>query len=358
MERVFIKKIGFSLCAAPLAALLLTGTAAAQAQTTASDSAPQQNSAAGAQESITLRHTIEDWSVLTLNKSELKMAPPTPGEFDRGSTYTRERWQLQWRDLDPIDLYVIKPKGIEKPPVILYLYSTEVASKRPFINDGWCQRVTSGGFAAVAFVPALTEDRFQMRPMKQWFVSELQEALGETTHDVQMILNYLEMRKDLDMSRVGIFGTGSGATVGILAAAADPRIRVLDLVNPWGDWPNWLHTTPLLTPIERKDYVTPEFFAKAAPLDPVKWLPKLVDQKIRLQIVDEETTRVKASLDTLEAAAPKNVSVVHYATLMQHRLASSQGHAFQWVKDQLQPPSPVQPEKSASADTSLPTTKP
>jgi hypothetical protein len=372
-NKVLVKKIVFLLRPASLALLLLIVSAATQAQNASSESAAQQNAAqlgparqnaqqqrAGENmpESVTLRHTIEDWTKITLENSELAMAPPALGEVDQEPSYTRERWQVQWRDLDPIDLYIVKPKGVEKPPVVLYLYSTEVASKRPFINDGWCQRVTSGGFAAVAFVPALTEDRFQMRPMKQWFVSELQESLAETTHDVQMILNYLELRKEFDMSRVGTFGTGSGATVGILAAAADPRIKVLDLVNPWGDWPNWLHTSPLITPIERKDYVTPEFLAKVAPLEPLKWLPKLREQTIRIQIVDEETKLEKVSMENLAATAPPNAKIVRYPTLMQLKLASTQGRAFEWVKDQLQPPLVVQPDKSALADTSGSKAKP
>jgi hypothetical protein len=53
-------------------------------------------------------------------------------------------------------------------------------------------------------VSALNGHRYTYRPMKQWFVSELQEALGSSVHDVQMILNYLSTRDDLDMSRVGM----------------------------------------------------------------------------------------------------------------------------------------------------------
>src|SRR5271168_286134 len=149
-----------------------------------------------------LRATVEDWSAITLEKSDLKPIEPVLGGLERTPTYTRARILVQWRDMDPIDLYIIKPVGVEKPPVIFYLYSYEAASKTAFMNDGWCKRVTSGGFAAVAFVPALTEDRFRMRPMKEWFVSELQESIATTTHDVQMILNFLEQRKDLDLSKV------------------------------------------------------------------------------------------------------------------------------------------------------------
>ncbi|PMX83155.1 hypothetical protein C1X43_34675, partial [Pseudomonas sp. GW460-C3] len=83
---------------------------------------------------------------------------------------------------------------------------------------------------------------------------------------------------------------------------ADPRIQALDLVNPWGDWPSWMKTTPLLSPVERKEYLTPEFLAKTAAMDPVKWLPRLADRRVRIQIVDEEMKPQKESLDAVEAA--------------------------------------------------------
>lgn len=312
------------------------------------------------QNNVTIRRTVEDFDVPKVNRSQLQMEPPTPGEIDRLEKYTRERWQVQWRNLDPIDLYIITPAGVKNPPVILYLYSEETASKQPFINDGWCQRVTRGGFAAVGFVPALTEDRFEkeMRPMKQWFVSELEEALGITTHDVQMVLDYLELRKDIDVSRVGILGIGSGATVGILAAAADPRIKVLDLMNPWGDWPDWLAGTPLILPMERKEFVTPEFLAKVAPLDPVKWLPTLTSQDVRIQIVEEtmgEREEIVAATRKLESVAPKNVQIAHFAT--QDQIKSSiyrTGGSFQWVKDQLESKALLAPVSSMEQDSTQP----
>jgi cephalosporin-C deacetylase-like acetyl esterase len=59
--------------------------------------------------------------------------------------------------------------------------------------------------------------------MREWFISELQESLATSAHDVQMVLNYLASRNDLDMSRVGMFTAGSGANIAILASAVDAR---------------------------------------------------------------------------------------------------------------------------------------
>ena len=199
--------------------------------------------------------------------------------------FTSELLRIQWRVADPIDLYVIKPHGVKNPPVVLYLYSypndTDI-----FRDDGWCKRATQGGFAAVGFVSALTGQRYHNRPMKEWFVSELQESLGTTVHDVQMVLNYLEKRGDLDMGHVGMFGQGSGGAIAVLAAAGrSPHLRV-DLLNPWGDWPDWLKYSRQVPESERAAYLTPEFLKRVENLDPVRYLPKLKLKGLRVHAGD------------------------------------------------------------------------
>src|SRR6266700_3307962 len=64
----------------------------------------------------------EDWTTPDLAKSQLPVIPPLAGEKDDYADFTRELFQVQWRPTDPIDLYMIRPKGVEKPPVVLYLY--------------------------------------------------------------------------------------------------------------------------------------------------------------------------------------------------------------------------------------------
>src|SRR5271170_7616052 len=143
----------------------------------------------------------EDWNSPALSSSHLVPVRPLAGFASDEPRYTVELLQLQWRSGDPIDLYVMKPKGIKKPPVILYLYGYPTDTD-VFRNDAYEDLVTRDGFAAVGFVSALTGHRYHDRPMKQWFLSELQESLATSAHDVQMVLNYLAARGDLDMDRV------------------------------------------------------------------------------------------------------------------------------------------------------------
>ena len=288
---------------------------------------------------------LEDWSSLSLANSELIAERPLLGEKVENAQFTRELWQVKWRQGDPIDLYVIRPRGVAKPPVILYLYSypseTEI-----FRGDHYCADVTKDGFAAIGFVSALNGHRYTYRPMKQWFVSELQEALGSSVHDVQMILNYLSTRDDLDMSRVGMFGVGSGGTIAILAAAADPRIKTIDVIDPWGDWPDWMTKSSLIPERERPNYVKPEFLKKVAPLDPVQWLPQLKSQRIRVQQVLDDSVTPTVVQQRIKAATPGTAQIVSFDTTQQFSSAASGGKLLQWVKDQLRLTSP----QSASQD--------
>lgn len=309
----------------------------------------QQPAASSAQPSTRPGPTPEDWSSLSLAGSKLVPQEPVFGEKADLLQFTRELWQVKWRLGDPIDLYIIRPKGVAKPPVVLYLYSYPSETDR-FRDNNYCERITSGGFAAIGFVSALTGQRYAMRPMKEWFVSELQEALGSSVHDVQMILNYLSARDDLDVSQVGMFATGSGGTIAILAAVADPRIKAIDVLDPWGDWPDWMAKSSIIPTNERPNFVKPEFLKKVEPLDPVQWLPK-VKAQVRIQRLLNDTTTPQVAEERIEAAAGPNVKVLKYDNVMKLYGGGAGGRLFQWVKAQIRPPSEAAKGPENTSDT-------
>jgi hypothetical protein len=291
--------------------------------------------------------TVENWNTLALTDGVLTPEVPLLGEKDNFPLFTRELIQVKWRHGDPIDLYVIRPTGAVNPPVILYLYSYPSETDR-FRDDSYCARVTKDGFAAIGFVSALTGHRYQNRPMKQWFVSELPEALGSSVHDVQMILNYLATRGDLDTTKVGMFGEGSGGTIAVLSAAVDSRIKTVDLLDPWGDWPDWMAKSELIPEAERPNYVKPEFLKKVAAFDPVEWLPQLTSQHVRIQQVMDDSITPKAAKARINAVAPVGAQVVQYDSTRDFFGAVSGGRIFQWAKEQLKPVPPKAPAIQAS----------
>jgi hypothetical protein len=294
------------------------------------------------------RDVQEDWTSPALTSSYLIPVHPLRAFVDDKSTYTVELLQVQWRWGDPLDLYVMRPKGAKKPPVILYLYGYPTDTDI-FRRDAYEDLVTKNGVAAVGFVSALTGHRYHDRPMKQWFLSELQESLATSAHDVQMVLNYLDSRGDLDMNRVGMFTQGSGASIAILASAVDPRIKVLEALDPWGDWPTWLATSPFVPENERPDYVKPDFLKKAAVLEPLDWLPKIQAKKFRLDDELFDTVTPKAAQEKLRAAVPAGSTVELYKNMQEFSAAFGTGKNLQWIQHELQAlPEPAPPNTTVA----------
>jgi len=282
---------------------------------------------------------LESWTNLSLNGSEFLSAPPLLGQSDTQPQFTRHLIRLQWRRGDPIDTFLIIPKPdapavkpapdapvakpAPKPPVILYLYNYTTNTHR-FEFTNVCQLLTSGGVAAVGFSLALSGDRFHDRGATEWFVSNLQEALTTSAHDIQKVIDYLETRQDIDTGRIGIFGQGSGAAVAILAATVDPRIKVLDLEDAWGDWPEWLSKSTIIPQAERAAYLTPAFLKGVEELDPVKHLPKL-----------NIPVRVQYSLPPPKSAVPPEVQKRMQAALPPQGARTPVEADFNWIKKQL-----------------------
>jgi hypothetical protein len=280
---------------------------------------------------------VEDWTTLSVNGLGWQPLPPMAGGTVERPEFTREFVRLQWRRGDPVDVFVVLPHGVRKPRVILYLYGFPTDQAR-FTSDSWCKGAIEKGFAAVGFVSALTGERYRGRPIKEWFVSELQESLGTTTHDVQMILNYLEQRGDLNTERVGMYAQGSGASIAILAASVDSRIAALDLLNPWGDWPEWLKQTALVQENQRPAFLRAEFLEKVAPIDPVRILPKLNTQFVRLQQVGDDPITPAAARERIAAALPHGAELLQSENWAVYRKAWEEKKLWNWIKEQLDHP--------------------
>jgi hypothetical protein len=278
----------------------------------------------------------EDWSNLQIGVSKLEPMPQIVGEVVEQDRFTRVGVRVQWRPGDPIDLTILLPKGVKNPPAVLYLYGPGTNNSSRFRDPRWAERVTSGGVAAVGFEMALTGARFRNRPMKQTMLTEFQEALGSTVHDVKFILDYMDKSGQFDMNHVGMFGDAVGGTVAILAAAADPRIKAVDTLEPWGDWPEFLAKSPVIADDQRANFLTPEFLKKVAPLDPVKWLPEL-KIPIRIQQIKETVLMPMECKEAIKAAAPKQAEVLRFAAVADITKHESGGRLFQWTKDKLQP---------------------
>jgi pimeloyl-ACP methyl ester carboxylesterase len=282
----------------------------------------------------------EDWSRLPVDRNlmPLLVAGVSLGTTETAS-YTQELIRLQWRLSDPVDIWLVKPKGVEKPRVAIYLYSFPSDVDR-FRDGSWCLAATQNGLAAVGMISALTGERFRARPMREWFIPELQESLGSTVHDVQLIIDYLARRGDLNVDEVGMFGQGSGGAIAILAAAADPRIHAIDLLNPWGDWPDWLKGSPVVPDTQRADYLTPDFLKKAAYVEPLSYLSDLKGRALRVEQILDYPNTPPAARDKIAAAVPTD-DLVQFKDRTAHMEAWKTNGLSGWLADQLGAKTPM-----------------
>jgi pimeloyl-ACP methyl ester carboxylesterase len=255
----------------------------------------------------------EDLARLSLSGRSLPTPAPLLLQRDDEPEFTRELFRVEWRTGDPIDLYVIRPAHVARPPVTIFLYGFPSETDR-FRDNAYCRMVTQRGYAAIGFVSALTGQRFHGRGLTEWFVSDLPLALVTTVHDVQMVLNYLETRKDLDASEVGMFAQGSGGSVAVLAASVEPRLKRIDLIDPWGDWPAWLAGSSMILEDERPKLTTKEFEDSVAALDPVRLLPGMDSSRFQLLDVAYDRDTPAEARKAMESSMPRGASILLYAT--------------------------------------------
>ena len=292
----------------------------------------------------------EDWSTPSVKTSKmLRLKAEGPEGDTSHEGYTVELWRLTWRPGDPIEVYVIRPTGVSNPPVILNLWGYP-NGLNPYKLEAVQKEFVKGGFAAVGFASALTGQRYHDVPMKMWFLSQLPESLAATAHDVQLMIDFVAIHGGLDTSRIGMFGNGSGGAIGILASAVDPRIKVLDVLDPWADWPTWLSTSPFPPADERANYVTPEFLKSVSPLEPLEWLPKIQANKFRFEddeINPETPVTIK---EKIRKAAPAGTTVVEYKSKAELMAAFQHSCNLDWLKQQLSALPGTDKVEKASAD--------
>ncbi len=277
----------------------------------------------------------EEWNKLTVDRRQFAPAQPAEGGIQSQVGFTRELLQVSWRPGDPIDVYIVRPENVKKPPVVLFLYSWPDDTNR-FKSDAWCRTITQHGFAAVGFTSALTGDRYHDRPWKETFLTELPEALSETVHDIQLMLDYLGTRQDLDATRTGIFGQGSGGTIALLAASVDPRLLAVDVIDPWGDWPVWFASSPIVDEAKRSDLLMPKFINAIAPLDTAVILPKLYGRTLRLQQTSINPSTPPQAAQKMKSALPSTALYLFYPSEAAYRNdAMKDGAILDWIQTKL-----------------------
>jgi hypothetical protein len=133
-----------------------------------------------------------------------------------------------------------------------------------------------------------------------------------------------------------MFAQGSGSSIGILASAVDPRIKVLDVLDPWGDWSTWMASSPFVPEEERAEYLKPEFLKKASLLDPVDWLPRIQAKKFRLRDAIFDPNTPQPAKEELRKAVSAPGTVVIYKTPEDFNVVVRGKKDLEWIQRELQ----------------------
>jgi len=124
-----------------------------------------------------------------------------------------------------MDYYALKT--VEKAPVILVL---PILGGKNVIAKIFARYFAENGYAAVIV--------HRQREYKE--VAELERinpTLQQMVIDHMQAVDWIETRKELDASRIGVFGVSMGAIKAAMLAPIDPRVSVAVLGLPGGDIP-------------------------------------------------------------------------------------------------------------------------
>ena len=189
-------------------------------------------------------------------------------------------------------------------PAILFVHwygpPAPTSNRTQFIPDAVAlarQGVTSLLIDTPWSVPAY----FRTRTREEDYSRSVQQV-----RDLRRALDVLAAQPGIDRTRLAFVGHDFGAMYGTLAAVVDPRVTHFVFMAGTASFSDWFLYGPKLEEPARE-----KFIAELAPLDPVKWVPKLRGP-VLMQFADTDEHVSTARREQLAAAAPKGAEVRVY----------------------------------------------
>ena len=146
--------------------------------------------------------------------------------------------------------------------------------------------------------------------------------------DLRRALDVLLAQPGIDPARVAYVGHDFGAMYGTLAAAVDRRVTHFVFMAGTASFSDWFLYGPKMEPEARTAFVE-----QLAPLDPVRWLPKLTGPLL-LQFADTDEHVSTTRREQLAGAAPKGAELRVYKA--GHELsAESTADRLAWLRKAL-----------------------
>ena len=149
--------------------------------------------------------------------------------------------------------------------------------------------------------PWSVPEYFKTRKREEDYSRSVQQV-----RDLRRALDVLLAQPNVDKTRVAYVGHDFGAMYGTLAAAVDRRITHFVFMAGTASFSDWFLYGPQMEEKARN-----AFIAQLAPLDPIRWLPRLQVPAL-LQFADNDEHVSTARRERLTAAAPEGAEVRVY----------------------------------------------
>ena len=198
---------------------------------------------------------------------------------------------------------VTPPASVAAPhPAILFVHWYEppnpTSNRTEFIEDA-VQLAALGTVSLLIDTPWSAPDWFPKRNSDKDYEMSVAQV-----KELRRGLDVLLQQPGVDRRRVAVVGHDFGAMFGTLAVAVDPRPTHFVFMAATASFSDWYLFTPKRECADRE-----RFIALLAPLDPVKYLPKIAPRPVLLQFAtnDKFVSKEAAAALADAAAAPKTV---------------------------------------------------
>lgn len=152
----------------------------------------------------------------------------------RGARVVEERIEFDSPKGGRVAGLLLRPIGVEKPPVVLFLHGLGGKKEDSRLM---APLLGSRGYAVFGLDAALHGER---KVPEEDIMSPrgrvMYDGFIQTVVDYRRAMDYLESRDDVDASRIGLIGASMGAIMGSIVAAVDKRVDAALLVVGGGDW--------------------------------------------------------------------------------------------------------------------------
>jgi predicted esterase len=237
----------------------------------------------------------------------------TSRPLDVRETGRREDNGVLLRDITYADLTggtnaatLITPKApaAQPAPAILFVHwygpPAPTSNRTQFIPDG-IALARQGVMSLLIDTPWSVPTWFRSRKREEDYTRSVQQV-----RDLRRALHVLMAQPGIDKTRIAYVGHDFGAMYGTIAAAVDPRVTHFVFMAGTASFTDWFLYGPKLEG-EARD----KFIAELAPLDPVRWMPKLRGP-VLMQFADTDEHVSTARREQLAAAVPKGAEVRVY----------------------------------------------